>query len=529
MLGHRELTMEDYTSILRRRWVLILCSTVVFLAIGGAVSYVVPPKYESQTLILIEQQKVPEDYVKPVVDENLNARLASMKEQILSRSRLEPIITRYNLFAGSKDATPSSLKLLQPIIKRFNLFTGDINTMDERIDMTRKAIKITQIHSAQASGGMPGFFVAFEASDPRTAQQVCGEITSLFVSENLSARERSAEGTTDFLKQQLDDAKRTLDEQDARLAAFQLKYIGKLPDQESSNANALQALTTQLDAATQSVSRIQQNETFLQTLVGQQTHELQSGGLSAASVDERRNELSSLIEQKKQLETLYTADYPDVVAVTRKIAALRAEIDRAPTTAPTPGPAIHETDSPQLLQLKAQLRAVQQSMIAARKEQARIEQQIRTYEARIESSPMVEEQYKQITRDHDTALQFYNSLLTKMNESSMANALEERQQGEQFSVMDPPNLPDAPKFPNHMMFAAGGLLSGLFLGLLISAWLEYRDTSLRDESDIWAFTKLPTLATISYVEGLPKPATDERVERAKIFSRMRKPAERAEC
>ncbi len=107
---------------------------------------------------------------------------------------------------------------------------------------------------------------------------MCGEITSLFVSENLSARERSAEGTTEFLKQQLDDAKRTLDEQDARLAAFQLKYIGKLPNQESSNVNALQAHTTQLDAATQTVNRIQQNESFLQALIAQQTHDLQSGG-----------------------------------------------------------------------------------------------------------------------------------------------------------------------------------------------------------------------------------------------------------
>jgi uncharacterized protein involved in exopolysaccharide biosynthesis len=529
MLGHRELTMEDYTGILRRRWLLVLSIAVVFLAIGGATSYVVPPLYESQTLILIEQQKVPEDYVKPVVDENLNARLASMKEQILSRSRLEPIITRYNLFASNKNSAPSRIKFLQPIIKRFNLFTGDVNTMDKRVEMTRKAIKITQIHAAQASGGMPGFFVSFQASDPRTAQQVCGEITSLFVSENLSARERSAEGTTEFLKQQLDDAKRTLDEQDARLAAFQLKYIGKLPNQESSNVNALQALTTQLDAATQTVNRIQQNETFLQALIAQQTHDLQSGGPSAASVDDRRKELSALIDQKKQLESLYTADYPDVIAVTRKIAALQAEIDHAPTTntGSASASAVHQPDSPQLVQLRAQLRAVQLSMVSARKEQTRLEQEISTYEARIESSPMVEEQYKQVTRDHDTALQFYNSLLTKMNESSMANALEERQQGEQFSVMDPPNLPDAPKFPNHMMFAAGGLLFGLFLGLLISALLEYRDTSLRDESDVWAFTKLPTLATISYVEGLPDSRADGG--RWGIFSRMRKPAESAEC
>jgi hypothetical protein len=165
-----------------------------------------------------------------------------MKEQILSRSRIEPIIERFNLYAGNK------------------------YTMDDRVDMTRKAIGITPISPGQ-SRGMPGFYISFKAQDAHTAQQVCGEITSLFISANLSAREESAEGTTDFLRQQLADSKRNLDEQDAKLADFERKYSGKLPQQESSNTNTLQALTTQLEAATQAVSRIQQNTAFLETMI----------------------------------------------------------------------------------------------------------------------------------------------------------------------------------------------------------------------------------------------------------------------
>jgi hypothetical protein len=105
--------------------------------------------------------------VKPVVNEDLGERLASMKEQILSRSRVEPII------------------------ERFNLFPGGNRTLDDRVDLTRKAITVSPIRSEQSRGGMPGFFIAFKAQDARTAQQVCGEITSLFVSENLNAREQS--------------------------------------------------------------------------------------------------------------------------------------------------------------------------------------------------------------------------------------------------------------------------------------------------------------------------------------------------
>jgi polysaccharide chain length determinant protein (PEP-CTERM system associated) len=478
MLGHRDLTVEDYADILRRRVVLILGCGIALFGAGLAASHVLPPLYESQTLVLVEQQVIPEDYVKPVVDEDLNAQLASMKQQILSRSRLEPIINSYNLFAGSN------------------------RTMDDRVTMTRKAIHVTQIHSDEARGGMPGFFVAFDAHDAHTAQLVCGEITSLFVSENLRAREQSVEGTTDFLKQQLDDAKETLDNQDAKLAAFQEKYLGRLPDQETSNTNTLQALTTQLDAITQSIMQMQQNEAFLQTMSAQQTG---ANSPNAQEADQREKELRSLIEQKQQLETTYTSDYPDVVAISQKIADLKAEIQREPVEPRTNASApASPPDSPQLLQLRAQLRAVQQSLLPAQQEQAHIQQQIRMYESRVEQSPMVEEQYKQITRDHDTALKFYNSLLTKMNESSMATALEQRQQGEQFSVMDPPNLPDSPKFPNPKIFAFGGLVAGLVLGLLITGLLEYRDTAVRCEADIWAFTKLPTLAVISHMDDLPK-------------------------
>jgi polysaccharide chain length determinant protein (PEP-CTERM system associated) len=472
-------------------------------------TFVLPPRYESQTLILIEQQTVPENYVKPVVDQDLGQRLASMKEQILSRSRIEPIVNKYNLFAGGT------------------------NTMDDRVELTRKAIKITQIHSDQArgTGGMPGFFVAFDAQDARTAQQVCGDITSLFVSENLSARQQSAEGTTGFLKEQLDDAKRKLDEQDAKYAEFQRKYIGILPGQEATNSNTLQALTSQLDAATQAINRLQQDETFVQAMIAEQSHDLP--GTEAATVvtdDERQKELRTLVEEKQALQALYTPSHPDVVAINHRIADLQAEIDHPAPAAPapqTPAPKANRPDPPQLQQLKAQLRAIQASISDAKQSQTRISQAIRTYQAKVEASPMVDEEYKQVTRDHDTALGFYNSLLAKMNESSMATALEHRQQGEQFRVMDAPNLPDEPTFPNRLLFAGGGLAGGLFLGLLITVILEYRDTSLRNERDIWAFTKLPTLAIISHIPGLPKPAKSHHHSRWKIFSRADKPVESA--
>lgn len=485
MLGHRELTMEDYADILKRRWWILLLCAIALCAAGSATSYILPPRYVSQTLVLIEQQQVPEDYVKPVLTEDLQHHLASMKEQILSRSRI------------------------QPIIERFNLFAGHNYDMDERVARTQAAIGIRTIPSAR--DGLPGFYITFQAPDPHIAQQACSEITSLFVNDNLREREQSAEGTTDFLKQQLADSKRTLDEQDAKLAAFQQEHFGMLPDQQSSNADTLQALTTQLNAATESLNRLQQNETFLQTMISQQAHAPESDAVATNVQDDNRKQLEDLIEQKQALETLYTPDYPDVVAISRKIADLQAAMASAPLPPPAVAkPAVKAPDSPQLQQLKAQLRVAQQSMADEKLQQGRVEQQIRTYEARMESTPRVDQEYKQITRDHDSALQFYNSLLAKMNESSMATALEQRQQGEQFRVMDAANLPEAPTFPNHLAFAGEGLAGGLFLGLILVSLLEYLDVSLRNERDVWAFTKLPTLGTISRIQGLSKNANRRR-------------------
>jgi polysaccharide chain length determinant protein (PEP-CTERM system associated) len=500
MLGHRELTMEDYTAILKRRIWLITACAVVFLVIGVVISFIIPPQFQSQTLILVEQPKVPEDYVKPVVAQDLSDRLASMREQILSRSRLEPII------------------------KRFGLFSQAALSMDDRIAMTQKAIGVKPIPSGQSSG-IPGFFVTFKANDRHLAQQVCGEITSLFVTESLNAREESAEGTTDFLKQQLAESKKSLDEQDARLAAFQQKYFGRLPDQAQTNSNTLQALTTQLDAVNQSLSRQQQNVTFLQAMVSQQTRDLQNGesGTAAAVVDERRTELRALIQQRQVLQAQYTADHPDVIDINRKISDLQAQIAASAQTPQQTAPTVVRPDTPQLQQLKAQLRAAQQAMEDAKTEQLRITQQVRTYESRIESSPQVEAEYKQITRDHETALEFYNSLLKKLNDSSMATALEQRQQGENFRVMDAPNLPDSPIFPNRIMFAAGGLFGGMLVGLVLTGWFEYRDTSLRSERDVWAFTKLSTLAVISHIDGLPN--SEAAPSRWKLFTRFNKPTE----
>ncbi len=488
MLGHRTLTPEDFATILKKRGWMIVVPAAVLALVGFGITFLVTPRYVSQTLVLVEQQKVPDEYVKPVVDQDLSGRLASMKEQILSRSRLQPIIERFNLYG--------------------NLHLG----MDERIDRVRKDIDIKPIHSEIArAGGLPGFFISFSANDAHTAQLACGEVTSLFTGENLREREASAQGTTDFLKAQLDDAKRNLDEQDAKLAAFQMANAGRLPGEEAANINMLGSLNSQLDAATQGLSRMEQDKTYMEALLAQQVRELPTANEAGRPGPQvQQSEMDSLLAQEADLTARYTADYPDVVSVRRKISDLRKQMAAAPPAAPsTAAPKVNRPEPATVQQLRAQLRAMDQSITSKRAEQSAITQRIGDYQSRIHASPMVQEEFKNITRDYQTAQQFYDDLLKKMNQSKMATDLERRQQGEQFRVMDEPNLPDKPAFPKVSLFSLGGMSAGLLIGLLMVGWVEYRDTALRSERDIWAFTKLPTLAVISMTSGIEHQTTQQ--------------------
>lgn len=481
MIGHRPLVTEDYFAILKRRWWIVLIPLLILPIISYAFSYTVPPEYRSQTLVLIEGQKVPEGIVKPVVADDLDSQLASMKEQILSRSRLQPILERYNLYPGVHD-------------------------MDDRIDLMRKDIEIKPIHSEIGHGGLPGFFIAFKANDARVAQAVCSEITSLFTNANLKLREDSAQGTTDFLRSQLDGAKHNLDEQDAKLASFQQKYMGRLPGEETSNSNMLSSLSTQLEAANQDLNRKEQDRAYLQTMLAQATNSpITIPGAPAAiapvsnpALDVEQNELQALQTQEADLLLHYTSDYPDVIAVRRKMADLRKKMAQQASAPVTRGPGTAATvrENPAVQQLRAQLRAADLGIDGKRKEQAQIQSMIQSYESKLESSPAIEQQYKMLTRDHDTAQAFYNDLLGKMNTAQMSTDLEKRQEGEHFQVMDAANLPDAPFSPKRAVFGMTGAAFGLFLGLLVSGLLEYRDTSMRSERDVWAFTNLPTLGLI---------------------------------
>ncbi len=490
-MTERELTAADYMAMLRRRWVLIVVLAVVGGPLAYAASRVLPDRYKSQTLVLVEQPSVPSDIVRSLDTSDITQRLSSMQQQILSRSRLEPII------------------------RQFGLYASDINrvSMEELVGRLQKSIEVTPIlpMAQTTSRQLPGFYVNVTMSNPRTAQQVCTAVTSMFIEENLRLTQQHSNDTTQFLDQQLAEAKTNLDEQDAKLAAFKSRYLGSLPDQEQTNLNLLTGLTSQLDAATQALARAQQDKTYAEAMLTQQIAAWQAvqTGHNPETLDQQ---LAALQTQLANLQARYTDDYPDVIKAKNDIAALKKQIaeSNAQKAVSESNKSPKSTLEPsQIAQLRAQVRGLDQVIAEKAREQEQIKQQIRLYQERVQSSPAVEQQFKELTRGYQTALDSFNDLQKKRDASAMAADLVRSQQGEQFRVLDPANLPDKPSFPNRRLFALGGLGGGLALGLAISFLLEMRDSSLKTERDVEFILHLPVLAMIPEIEPMATSKTAE--------------------
>lgn len=480
MLGQYEMSFEDYMGILRRRKWLLIIPTVVAPALAFGVSLLLPKKFTSTTLVLVEQQKVPEAYVRSVVTDQLNQRLATMQEQILSRSRLEPIVTKFDMYKG--EAAP----------------------MEELVARLRKSVQVTPIKPVvRQQTDYPGFYISFTGSEPRTVQQICSEIASMFMEENLKDREKRATGTTEFLEKQVEDAKQVLDEHDKHLAAFKQRYAGQLPDREQVNLNLLMGMNTQLDAVTQGLNRAQQDKIYMDSMLTQQlaAWKASNTGTNPLTLEQQLTQLESALHA---LEGRYTSDHPDVVKAKSDIAALQRRIDEAKSaqkSAPQsndPKSAL-DIEPAAIQQLRSQIYLAESAVKEKAQQQDRLQREIKILQGKVQLSPVVEQQYKELTRDYQTALDSYNDLLQKRTQSAIARDLERRQQGEQFRVIDPPNLPAKPSFPDPLLFTGGGLGGGIALGLVMILAIEFRDRAIRTERDIEALLQLPTLALIPTV------------------------------
>src|SRR5216683_2405982 len=514
MIENRELTMDDYLAMLRRRAKVILIPALLAPLAGWLISYAFAPKYTSQALVMVEGQKIPESMVQPVVTEDLTARIATLQQQVLSQSRLQPMLERLGMVRSGQnvDEMVDAIRLnmaVEPVVTDLSQIGGG-----------------TKKKGAGQGSPVPGFYVNYTAAHPREAQQLCNELTSLLLEENLKSRQDVARGTTDLLSKGLDDAKHTLDDMDSKLAAFKKQYVGQLPGDEENNLKILMGLNSQLEANTQTLNRAVQDKSYTESLLAQQLSAWRSAQTSN-NPETLQKQLADLQSQLVQLEARYTEDHPDVIKAKADIAGVKkklAEVNSASPQVSDPAEKASSSEPPEVRQLRLQVHQYGDLITAATRDQKRLQQEIQVYQGRVSLSPAIEEQYKQMARDYDNAQKNYQDLLANKSKSDFALKMEQQQQGEQMRLLNPANLPDTPTFPNRLLFAGGGLGAGLGLGLGIALLMEMSDKSIRTEADAEAALELPMLVAIPWVGE-----TSEGTKNGKgKFWTRKKPDEQAE-
>lgn len=489
MSDTRELSMDDYLAMARRRMKVVLVPLLIAPLAGFLVSYAFSPKYTATSTVLVEGQKVPSSYVQPVITADFTQRVQTVSQQVLSASRLRPLIASLDLVKPGEEG-----KLMEDV--RANMQVTPVIT-----SMSAPQAGPGKKKGAATNESVPGFNVSYSDSKPERAQKICNTLTQLILNENLKSREDIAKDTTAFLDRQVDDAKRAIADQDSKLAAFKKQYFGQLPGDVENNMRMLMSLNTQLDATTQNLNRAQQDKSYTESMLAQQVAAWKNSQTST-SPQTLEQQLSQLQTELMTLQARYTDDYPDVIKTKSDIAKVQKRLDdinKKASTATGPTEKANANEPPEIRQMRLQIHQYQAVIDQSTADQKKLQAAINVYQSRTAMSPSIEEQYKDLTRDYDNAQAFYRELLTKKSSADLGKSMENQQQGEQMTILQTAGLPESPSFPNRPIFAAAGLGAGLGLGLLIAIWLEFSDKSIRTEKDAAAVMDLPLLISVPWL------------------------------
>jgi polysaccharide biosynthesis transport protein len=491
--------LADYWAIaLQRRWTILLPLFLCW-AIVWSVSWLIPSSFTSEALILVEQQKIPEQYVVPNVTESLQDRLQSMTAQILSRTRLQTTIDRYGLY-------------------QIRGKTGKVMPMGDPVERMRKDIKIEPVDSSTHPGQLTAFRIDYSASTPQLANEVNTELTSLFIQEDLKSQQELSQGTTAFLEGQLADAKAKLEEQEEKVRAFKARHFGDLPSQTESNVQILTGLQNQLDTTQRNLNSAKEHKLYLESQLQQyQAAQSQtnlgvdnSSGPSVAAYDK---ELATLQQELADARARETDEHPDVIALKEKIArteelrkdlladiSAHAEADKT-TKNVDPGVSAeisHGSTTP-MMQVRSQLNASELEIDNYQKHSKDLEAQIADYRGRLNMTPQTEQELADVSRGYEESKANYDSLLKKQNQSQLATSLQEQQQGQQFKLLDPPSMPYKPSAPNRVMLSLGGLAAGAGLGVGLALLLEFKKNVVRKQEDLEGIVPARVLVGIPHL------------------------------
>ena len=524
-------------SILRTIWkrrILISIAWLGFSLCAVGIVHMLPVAYLAEAVVLIDSQKIPEKFVSATVANELEDRIASIRQMLLSGGELKKVIEDFGLYKEERK-------------RHFE---------EEILEMMRKDITISLDSALPGSTGgtsgnsrtkRPGAFrIGYQGSDPALVMRVANRLTDLYVEQNLKNREGQASGTSDFLETQVKDAKKHLDEMEAAVSAYKLSHNGELPQQEHTLSGTLTRLQTELEANRDAMNRASQTKTIMESSVNAMETTLSSQVRaweqslnpdepsypgaplrSAQSAPTPRAKASETMEEQLALLVgRYSENHPEIVRLRGDIEKMKrieeqrqktedqrrkasadlaaaAEVQPPSAGKPSSKQALREPPEfahtrQQISVLKAQIKGADNELANRKTEQARILRDLGMYQGRIEKLPVREQEMSQITRDYEISKINYKSLLDKKMDAEMSLNMERRQQSERFVVLDRAQLPEKPVKPNRPMLYGAGTAAGLALALLLGFVAELRSNVMLGEWELPPGT--PVLARLPFIE-----------------------------
>lgn len=465
---HNLTSVELGRAIWRRR-VWFLVPVFLALAVAAALIYWLPPTYQASTLVMVERQKVPSDYVKATITTSMDDRIRTIEPQVNNRETLERVIRELNLFPRERRTAG----------------------MESALVLARKDLRLR-------TQGDILFSIFFEYTDPVKAAAAANRIADIFIQQNLQLRENQAEGTSSFLETELDQTRRRLEAQEAKIAAFKQRYMGELPEQSDTNLKIVDSLQSKLQINMEGIDKAEQRRLAVEAQM-QSAHTADRDRTPAATASPVHTPASRLEQARGELAALltqYTERHPEVIRKRAEIAALEKEeaaAAKAPPPSPPPPVATRQDDPV----LKAELRGIDMEVATLKRERDQILSQINVLQGRLASVPEVEQQLLSLTRDYDNIQKSYESLLAKRIDARLAENLEKSRQGEQFTILERALPPAIPSGPNVPLILGAGLLVGLALGTGLAFLRERIDQTFADGDSLQsAFPGVPILAVI---------------------------------
>jgi polysaccharide chain length determinant protein (PEP-CTERM system associated) len=499
MIPGKKYTPEDILRIAwRRKWLMLVPLVVISLGTFAVVRRL-PNKYRAETTILVVPQRVPDTYVHATVTSTIDDRLRSISEEILSRARLERIIQDYNLYPAMRRKTS-----LEDVVERM------------RRDITVEPAK-----------GGTTFVITYTSDDAMVARWVTETLASMFIEGNVRDRVALADGTSQFLESQLEDARQRLIAHEKKLEAYREKYAGELPSQLDTNMHVAQNAEARVQALAESINRDRDRKLLQERLladldVSDTPAAAPAGAPAAVRSDPATDALEAARATLAELQLRYKPDYPDVIRAKREVARLEAKADLEKSR-PQPSPAearpvrltaAEAAQRNKVRELQLEIQNLDHQIAEKQAEQTRLNEVIATYQRRIAAVPTHESELTELMRDYETLQKSYTSLLARKEDSKTAADLERRQIGEQFKILDPAREPERPISPKRAQLYAMGTLFGLAIGVGLAGFLEYRDTSLKTEDDVVQTLMLPVLALIPTMGTTPAGSHDRQKPRA---------------